>query len=61
MATKVYWKGLRLKLDAVNRYIGDHFVQLDDNLTDEQMDAVSEARAAVEACLIALPENTPIT
>lgn len=60
MAAKVYWKGLRLVLGHVKRYVDQHYVQLADNLDESQMDTVDAVRLAVDQCLVALPVDTPI-
>lgn len=61
MAAKVYWKGLRLVLGKVKRYIDLHYVQLAENLDATDMEAVDAVRAATDAALIELPVDTPIT
>lgn len=59
MASFVYWKGLRLVLMAVKRYIQSNQLGLQQHLTTEQYDCVLDTLQAVISCLLILPQNTP--
>jgi len=59
MATKVYWKRLRLVLELVRHYIQRWQNKLQANLTTEQYNCVVATLDAVITCLQALPENEP--
>lgn len=59
MAEKVYWKSLRLVLGNVKRYISKWNVQLNDNLTTEEMVTVTAVYNAVVTCLNTIPQNEP--
>jgi hypothetical protein len=58
-ARKVYWKGLRLVLGIVKRYIERNQLGLTDHLTGPQMECVIAVLTAVITCLDTLPDNTP--
>lgn len=59
MASKVYWKSLRLVLHRAEAYIQRWDLQLEENLTGPQWDCVQAVLAAIIECLALLPENTP--
>lgn len=59
MASKVYWKGLELTLNASRRYIQTWQVQLQKNLTADQYNCMLDVLAAIVSCLALLPVNTP--
>lgn len=59
MTNKVYWKALRLVLDAAKRYIQRWDLQLQANLTTPQYECVIAVLDAIIVCLASLPANTP--
>lgn len=58
---KVYWKGLKLILRPVMRYIQKWQLQLEANLTTPQYQCVVAVLEAIITCLGALPVDTPTT
>jgi hypothetical protein len=61
MANHVYWKGLRLVLGVVQRYITKWQLQLQANLTTPQYECVVAVLDAIIICLSSLPVDTPTT
>lgn len=57
---KVYWKGLRLVLGRVKRYIQKWDLQLAENLTTPQYQCIVAVLDAILVCLQALPVDTPV-
>lgn len=57
---KVYWKGLILVERATKRYIERNQINLEANLTTEQMNCVRAVLDAIIACLAILPKNDPV-
>lgn len=54
---KVYWKGLKLALGIVKRYIERNQINLTKNLTEPQMACVVAVLNAVIECLETLPSS----
>lgn len=61
MASRVWWKGLELTLNATKRYIQKHDIQLSRSLTSDQYNCVRDVLTAIVSCLALLPRNTPGT
>jgi len=59
MASRVYWKSLRLVLHQAERYIERWDTQLEANLTAPQFACVQAVLAAILECLNLLPVNEP--
>jgi len=60
MTDHVYWKGLKLVLRGVQRYITKWQIQLQANLTTPQYQCVVAVLDAIITCLSALPVDTPV-
>lgn len=59
MASRVYWKGLKLGLGQVERYIERNDAGLQSNLTAPQYACVQAVLAAILECINLLPPSTP--
>jgi len=59
MASRVYWKSLRLVLHRAEAYIQRWDTRLEENLTPEQWACVGDVLAAILSCLALLPVNDP--
>lgn len=59
MASRVYWKGLRLVLGKVRRYIQRNGLNLQASLSEEAYECVVAVLDAVLTCIAALPSNDP--
>jgi len=57
--SRVYWKGARLVLSETRRYIARWQLQLQDNLTTEQYNCLTDVLTAITSCLALLPKNDP--